>query len=123
MKRCKEVGVRAYMLLDIVDRNCEYAVRMLRSRAEVTLADRLEGYPNIIAMVETEDRQSLAEAIMRVLGYIDGITEHLHLLMTRDNEISPALLASSNFTPHKRRVKKYRHSEKGINTTINLERR
>ena len=75
------------MLLDIVDRDCEYAVQMLRSRAEVILADRLEGYPNIIAVVETADRQSIAKAIMLALGCIDGITEDLRLLVTQDNEI------------------------------------
>jgi hypothetical protein len=100
------MSVRAYMLLDIVDRSCEYAVQMLRSRAEVVLADRLEGYPNIIAMVEAADRQSLAEAIMPVLECIDGITEDLHLLVTRDNEISFDLLTSSDSTPRKRRVRK-----------------
>lgn len=92
------MSVRAYMLLDIVDRSCEYAVQMLRSRAEVILADRLEGYPNIIAMVEAADRQSLAEAVMPVLDCIDGITEGLHLLVTRDGEISLDLLTSSD--PH-----------------------
>jgi hypothetical protein len=94
------------MLLDIADRSCEYAVQMLRSRAEVILADQLEGYPNIIAMVEAADRQSLAAAIMPVLDCIDGITEGLHLLVTRDNEISLDLLTSSDSTPHKRRVRK-----------------
>lgn len=96
------MSVRAYMLLDIVDRSCEYAVQMLRSQAEVILADRLEGYPNIIAMVEAADRQSLAAAIMPVLDCIDGITEGLHLLVTRDDEISLDLLTSSGSTPHKR---------------------
>jgi hypothetical protein len=91
------------MLLDIVDRSCEYAVQMLRSRAEVILADRLEGYPNIIAMVEAADRQSLAEAIMPVLECIDGITEGLRLLVTQDSEISLDLLTS---TPRKRKVRK-----------------
>jgi len=100
------MSARAYMLLDIVDRNCEYAVQVLRSRAEVILADRLEGYPNIIAMVEAADRQSLAEAIMPVLGCIDGITEGLSLLVTRDDEIPPDLLTSSNSTPRKRKVRK-----------------
>jgi hypothetical protein len=100
------MSVRAYMLLDIVDRSCEYAVQMLRSRAEVILVDRLEGYPNIIAMVEAADRQSLAEAIMLVLECIDGITENLRLLVTRDNEISLDLLTSSDSTPHKRSVRK-----------------
>jgi hypothetical protein len=106
MRRCKEMSVRAYMLLDIVDRSCEYAVRMLRSQAEVILADRLEGYPNIIAMVEAADRQSLAAAIMPVLDCIDGITEGLHLLVTQDDEISLDLLASGDSTPHKKGVRK-----------------
>ena len=94
------------MLLDIVDRDCEYAVKMLRSRAEVILADRLEGYPNVIAIVEAADRQSLAEAIMPVLGCIDGITEDLRLLVTQDDGISPDLLTSSNSTPRKKKVRK-----------------
>ena len=100
------MSVRAYMLLDIVDRSCEYAVQMLRSRTEVILADRLEGYPNIIAIVEASDRQSLAEAIMPVLGCINGITEHLRLLVTQDNGISLDLLTSSNSKPRRRKVRK-----------------
>jgi tRNA-dihydrouridine synthase len=100
------MSVRAYMLLDIVDRSCEDAVKMLRSRAEVMLADRLEGYPNIIAMVEAADKKSLVEAVMPVLGCIEGITEHLHLLVTRGNEISPDALALSNLISHKRKLKK-----------------
>jgi len=113
------MSARAYMLLDIVDRNCEYAVQMLRSRAEVILADRLEGYPNIIAMVEAADRQSLAEAIMPVLGCIDGITEDLHLLVAQDDEISLDLLTSNNSTPRKRKVKKAQTRRE----TTNSERR
>lgn len=111
--------VRAYMLLDIVDRSCEYAVQMLRSRAGVVLADRLEGYPNIIAVIEAADRQSLAEAIMPVLDCIDGITENLHLLVTRDNEISLDLLTSSDSAPRKTKVRKRQHSEKRITAATN----
>jgi len=96
------MSVRAYMLLDIVDRNCEYAFQILRSRAEVILADQLEGYPNIIAMVEAVDKQGLAEAVMPILESLDGITENLHFLVTRDNGISPDLLTSSNSTPYKK---------------------
>lgn len=98
--------MRAYMLLDVVDRSCEYAVQMLRGRAEVILADRLEGYPNIIVMVEAADRQGLAEAIVPVLGCIDGITENLHLLVTRDNEVSPDLLTSGESMPRRKSVRK-----------------
>ena len=113
------MSVRAYMVLDIVDRDCEYAVKMLRTRSEVILADRLEGYPNVIAVVEAADRQSLAEAIMPVLGCIDGITEDLRLLVTQDDEILPDLFTSSNSTPRKRKVKKTNTRRK----TINSERR
>jgi hypothetical protein len=98
--------VRVYMLLDIVDRSCEYAVQMLRNRAGIILADRLEGYPNIIAMVEAADRRSLAEAMMPILGCIDGITEDLRLLITQDDEISLDLLAEGNSITHKRRVRR-----------------
>jgi hypothetical protein len=94
------------MLLDVVDRSCEYAVQMLRGRAEVILADRLEGYPNIIVMVEAADRQGLAEAIVPVLGCIDGITENLHLLVTLDNEVSPDLLTSGVSMPRRKSVRK-----------------
>ena len=100
------MSVRAYMLLDIVDRSCEYAVQMLRSTAQVILADRLEGYPNIIAMVEAADRQSLAEAVMPALDCIDGITENLHLLVTRDDEIALDLVTPSDSTPGKSKVRK-----------------
>jgi hypothetical protein len=99
------MSVRAYMLLDIVDRSCEYAVQMLRSKAEVILADRLEGYPNLIAVVEAANRQNLAEAIIPVLDCVDGIAEDLRLLVTQDGEISLDLLASSGSTSSKRRVR------------------
>ena len=85
------MSVRAYMLLDIVDRSRESAVQMLRSKAQVILADRLEGYPNIIATVEAADRPSLAAAVMPVLDCLDGITEGLRLLVTQDGQISARL--------------------------------
>ena len=110
------MSARAYMLLDIVDRNCEYAVQMLRSRAEVILADRLEGYPNVIAMVEAADRRSLTEAIMPVLGCINGITEYLRLLVTQDNETSPDFITSSNSNPHTRKVKEADTKRKATNS-------
>jgi hypothetical protein len=100
------MSVRVYMLLDIVDRSCEHAVEMLRSKPQVILVDRVEGYPNIIATVEAADRQSLAAAVMPVLDCLDGITEGLRLLVTRDNEISRDLVASTNSTPSEGRVRR-----------------
>jgi hypothetical protein len=83
------------MLLDIVDKSCEDAVQMLRTRGEVVLADRLDGYPNIIAVVEAADRRTLAEAVIPVLDCLDGITENLRLLVTQDGEVPLQILGSS----------------------------
>ena len=97
------MSVRVYLLLDILERSCEHAVRTLRTNPNVILADRLEGYPNIIATVEAADRQGLAAAVMPVLDCLDGITEDLRLLVSQDNDISPDLLAPSNSESHGRR--------------------
>jgi len=94
------------MLLDIVDRSREYAVRMMRSKAQVILADQLEGCPNVIAMVEATDRQNLAAAVMPVLDCLDGITEGLRLLVTQDGEISRNLIASGGCAAHKGTARK-----------------
>jgi hypothetical protein len=100
------MSVRVYMLLDIVDRSREYALEMLRSQAQVVLADGLEGCPNIIATVEAADRPSLAAAVMPVLDCLDGITEGLRLLVTQDGQISPDLIASGGRAADRRRVRK-----------------
>ncbi len=93
------MSARVYVLFEIVDGNCEYAVQMLRSKIGVVFVDWLEGRPDIIAMVEAPNRQRLAEAMMPVIGCVDGITEDLHLLVTRDNGISADLAVSSYSGP------------------------
>jgi len=92
------------MLLDIVDKSCEDAVQMLRTRGEVVLADRLDGYPNIIAVVEAADRRTLAEAVIPVLDCLDGITENLRLLVTQDGEVPLQIFGSSGPTRQRRAV-------------------
>jgi hypothetical protein len=100
------MSVRAYMLLDIADKSCGYAIQELRGRAGVVLADRLEGYPNLITVVEADSRHSLAEAIIPVLDCVDGIAEDLRLLVSQeDGEVSVAPIALSSSTSHKTRVK------------------
>lgn len=85
------MGVRAYVLLNVVDGKSERAVQTLRCNSGVVIADLLEGHTNIIVMVEAPDRQKLAEFLMPVIGSIDGITEDLHLLVSRDNGFPSSL--------------------------------
>ena len=95
------MNARAYLLLEITDGSSEHAVKILRSRVGVVLADRLEGNPNIIVMVEAPDRKRLAEVIMQAIGCIDSITEDLHLLVTQTKEILPTYFAPRNSKPMK----------------------
>ena len=99
------MSARAYMLLDIVDGSREYAVQMLRSRSGVVSVDWLEGRPDIIVMVEAPNRLGLAETIMPVIGCVDGITEDLRLMVTRDEEMPLDLAVSNNPRPSKIKVK------------------
>ncbi len=85
------MGVRAYVLLNVVDGKAERAVQTLRCNSGVVIADSLEGHPDIIVMVEAPDRQKLAEFLMPVIGSMDGITEDLHLLVSRDNGFPSSL--------------------------------
>ena len=98
------MSVRAYVLLDIAGGSCEYAVQTLESKTGVVFVDWLEGRPDIIAVVEAPNRQSLAETMMPVIGSVDGITEDLHLLVTRDDEIPTEMAVSRYPEPSKRRV-------------------
>ncbi len=81
------MSVRVYVLLDIVEGKSEYVVQMLRSRTGVVLVDSLEGRPDVIVVVEAPNRQGLAEALMPVIGCVDGITEDLRLLVTPDESL------------------------------------
>jgi hypothetical protein len=92
------------MLLDIVDGSSEYAVQILRGKAGVVLANRLESRNNIIAMFEAPDRQRLAEVLIPVIECIDGITEDLHMLVTQDNELPPDHSAPRNSRHAKERI-------------------
>jgi len=89
------------VLLDIVAGSSEYALEMLRGRPGVVFADKLEGHPDVIAMVQAPTRESLAEAIMPVIGGIDAVTEDLRLLVTQDGQTD----VITQLPLHRKRVK------------------
>jgi len=53
---------RTYMPLDIADGKPGQAVRVLRDKPGVVMADLLEGPPDVIVVVEASERQKLAKA-------------------------------------------------------------
>jgi hypothetical protein len=78
---------RAYVLLDIVNGNHDRALHSLKNCAGVVLADRLEGQPYIIALVEAPNRDLLAETIMPVISSVDSITENINILVSANNDV------------------------------------
>ncbi len=90
------MSARAYMLLDILEEKSGDAVQTLKHITGVTLADTLEGHPNILVMLEAANRQKLVELMMPVLNAIDRITEDLHLLVNRENQLAPRIIDTSD---------------------------
>ncbi len=88
------MSARAYMLLDILEEKSSDAIQTLKNITGVTLADTLEGHPNILVMLEAADRQKLAELMMPVLSIADRVTEDLHLLVNREKQLAPCVLDS-----------------------------
>jgi hypothetical protein len=92
-------------LLDITNGSSEYAIKTLRGLAGVVFADRLEGNPDVIAMVQAPTRKRLAEALMPIIGGVNTITEDFRLLVTQDKK-NPVGILSLEDRPRQRLVRK-----------------
>lgn len=73
---------KAYVLLDIVDGNCDQVAQMLRSKRGVVMADSLEGPPDLIMVVEASDKQKLAQLAISALATVETMTQGLQILPT-----------------------------------------
>ena len=83
------MSARVYMLLDILEEKYNYALQILQTITGVVIADTLEGHPNTLVIVEAPDRQRLVELMLPVLGSVDRVTEDLHLLVNREDRLTP----------------------------------
>lgn len=80
---------RVYVLMDIARDRSDEAVRILRHRTGVRMADVLESMPNVIMVVEAPDRQTLAKHTIQALETVESITERLQLLPAQDGLENP----------------------------------
>jgi len=85
-----KIGDRAYVLLSIREGKTGKAARALRNMPGVATVDCLEGNPSLLVILQAPDRLTLAELLMPVLTKVDGITEDLRLLVSRDNSVHAA---------------------------------
>lgn len=90
------MSTRVYLLLDVLEEKFAYAIQTLQNAEGVVAADTLEGHPNIIVIIEAQDRQKLAELMMPVLRSLDHIITDLHLLMTRRESLAPCFFGARN---------------------------
>ncbi len=78
---------RVYFLLDIGDGNVERAVETLRQQRGVIMVDALEERSSIIALVEAQDRQRLAQLAVEALSSVEMMTETLSLMSVKVGSI------------------------------------
>jgi hypothetical protein len=77
---------------------------MLRRTSGAAIVDMLEGHPDVMVMVEAPDRQRLAESVMPVITSVEGITEDMHMLVTR-NGMSHNFPAQNEARPPGKKVR------------------
>ncbi len=77
---------KVYLLLEIKDGHGGWAVEVLRRQAGVTVADLLDGPPDIIAIVQAGNRQTLARLAVQALGSVEDVTEEMQLLPSAATE-------------------------------------
>lgn len=73
---------RAYILLYVSDGSADHVVQSLRGKPGVVFADRLEGPPDVIMMVEADDWLKLATLATRAVASIESLAEAIHVLPT-----------------------------------------
>lgn len=71
---------KVYLLLEIKEGHGGWAVEVLRRQAGLTVADLLEGPPDIIAVVQARNRQILARLVVQALASVEDVTEEIQLL-------------------------------------------
>ncbi len=74
------MGVKVYVLLDIVDEKSKQVAQALRGKPGVVMADPLEGPPDVVMAVESSERLMLAELIVQAVTSVETMIKGVHLL-------------------------------------------
>ena len=71
---------RVYVLIQIQEGKSEDVVSVLRLQPGVTIADVVEGQPDVIMVVEAQHRLRLAQLTIEALAAVETLTVGLHLM-------------------------------------------
>lgn len=77
--------VRVYVLLGIITGACNEAAEILRGKPGVIAVELLEGSPEVLFIIESCSRRSLAQLTVSALASVESLTAGVQLLPTRDS--------------------------------------
>ena len=81
------MSARAYILIDAVEGKAHEVVRILRGNLGIALVDCVEGPPDIVMMMETDDNLKLADLTIRALTSIEHLTTDSQVLPVSSEEL------------------------------------
>lgn len=76
--------MRTYLLLDVLGGTADQVVQNLLGKPGVAFVDRLDGPPDVIMMIQAENRLKLAEVANQALGVIESMAKGIRVLPARD---------------------------------------
>jgi len=84
-RRWLVMSARAYVLLDIADGKPERVAQVLRGKPGVVMADRLEGPPDVMVVLEASQRLRLAKLTVQALASVETVIKEVQLLPAQDD--------------------------------------
>ena len=90
------MGVRAYVLLDVMKGKAEYVARTLKNEAGVRMVDVLEAPPDVIMVVGAPGLPKLVQLTIRALVCVEAYTEGIQIMSSRGDELSSYANPSSS---------------------------
>lgn len=76
------------MLIEVADGHCRRVAQTLKRKPGVTILDVLEGPPDILVMVQSHNRQKLAELTVNALVSVEDLTGSIQLLPAMDDFVT-----------------------------------
>ena len=89
---------RIYILLDIAYGKVEQVTQVLQESPGVVMVDAVEGPPEVIVVVEADEREQLVKLTVQALDSVETAIENVCLLPARDrldSSASPKLSSRS----------------------------
>ncbi len=87
---------RLYLLLETANGHPEKVAQVLRPNSGVVAVDVVEGEPDVIAVMEAEDRQELAQLLVQAISCVEDTTEDVRILPVRDDSNCYTTILNAN---------------------------